>query len=221
MNGHMSKPLRAKIEELEAELRERGALIKELRADLTEANDLVDDAREQIEDSNAVIENWIEVFDMAQDENGSWAFDPNQTALWERHAKLHTDHVKLVRQWNKFVARYNGTIAPRYTGRPLHASPAQVIEVRRLRKEGTSLRAIAGRTALTLRTVRTILDQGTGKERSRTNELRRIQNDALGTADFRAHHRGRSHLEKRIGITLKRGADLVKAAKGLGKIKLS
>jgi hypothetical protein len=74
--------------------------------------------------------------------------------------------------------------------------------------------AIAAQTALSLRT---ILEQGTEKERTRTNELRRETIDKMAAADFKVKKRGREYLAKRINSTLKEGAELAKVAKGFGK----
>lgn len=204
-----------KIADLETELRIIKDDKKQLRADLDEAHELVDRMREHVEDANSLIESWIESFDMELNDEGLWEWKPS--TVWDEHGKLIDEHNKLVRKWNKFVPLYNSTVSPRNVGRRLEASPAQAQEVRRLRKGGESLRAISGATSLSLRTVRTILDQGTGKERSRTNELRRETFDKLAAADFRARSKGRDYVEKRINSTLKSGAALVKAAKGLGK----
>ena len=96
---------------------------------------------------------------------------------------------------------------------------AQVKEVRKLRKKGLSLRLIAAQTNLGLRTVRTIVEknQGTDRTSRRTNLLRKRELDRLRSAEYRARKRGRDQLPKQIEATLKRGADLIKAAKGLGE----
>ena len=152
--------------ELRTEVERLNEQIKELRQERGEALDLVDQMREQVEDSNALIDSWIEVFDMEQGEDGVWLFDSQQRKLWQDHAALHEAHQKLIRQWNKFIGEYNSTVAPRDLGRPLQASDAQVKEVLRLRKAGTSLRAIAAQTNLGFRTVRTIVEKmaGTGRQ---------------------------------------------------------
>ena len=90
-------------------------------------------------------------------------------------------------------------------------------EVRKLRKAGRSLRAIAGQTKLGLSTVRTIVekDKGTGRTSKRTNLLRKKEFDRLRAADYRTRKKARDQLPKRITGTLKRGEELVRAAKGL------
>jgi DNA invertase Pin-like site-specific DNA recombinase len=52
------------------------------------------------------------------------------------------------------------------SGRPIAASDAQQIAVRKMRKAGASLRKIARDTSLGLQTVRTILGQPAGKDRT-------------------------------------------------------
>jgi hypothetical protein len=206
-----------RIADLETELLLLKDDKKQLRNDLDEAHELVDKMRERVEDGNSLIESWIEVFDMQQNEDGLWEWNEVDTFNWKAMLMMFDDHRALVREWNKRVDRWNTTFSPRNVGRPLQASESQVQDVRRLRKDGVSLRAIASQTALGLGTVRTILDQSTSRERSRTGELRREHYDKMAGADFKAKMRGREYLEKRINSTLKSGAELVKAAKGLGK----
>ena len=219
--GHMAniKDLKARIRELELDLERQDEQIKELRQERGEAYDLVDDMRDRIEDSNALIDSWIEVFQMQQDENGIWIFDRKQSDLWNNHQELQERHRKLVRDWNRFIRNYNATVAPRQVGRPIEASDAQVKEVRKLRKSKSSLRAIAERTNLGLRTVRTIVeqDQGTDRKSKQANLLRKREFDRMKAADYRARKKARGQLPARIDQTLKRGKELVKAAKGLGE----
>ncbi len=216
--AHMTsmKELKARVEELEVDLRHRDDQIKELRQEHSQAVDLVDEMREQVEAGNDLIESWIEAFDMELQEDGLWAFD--SLKILDNYEKLNEAHNKLIRQWNKFVGEYNGAVAPRDLGRPLQASEAQVKEVRKLRKAKASLRAIAEKTGLGLQTVRTIVgkDAGTDRTGKRANLLRKREIDRLRAAEYRAQKRARDQLPKRITETLKRGDELVKAAKGLG-----
>ncbi len=216
--AHMTsmKELKARIEEIEVDLRYRDDQIKELRQERTRAFDLVDEMREQVEAGNDLIESWIEAFDMELKEDGLWAFDALK--IMDNHEKLNEAHNKLIRQWNKFVGEYNSAVAPRDLGRPLQASEAQVKEVRKLRKAKGSLRAIAEKTGLGLQTVRTIVgkDAGTDRTGKRANLLRKREINRLRAAEYRAQKRTRDQLPKRITETRKRGEELVKAAKGLG-----
>jgi len=206
--------LKAKIEELEAEARQRRDEIKTLKADLNEAGELVDKMREHVEDGSALIESWIEAFDMQLGDDGLWAWPQHE--LLAAYQVLLDSHNKLVRDWNKFIPEYNAIVRPRNVGRRLEASPSQVQDVRRLRKDGASLRGIAEQTGLSFRTVRTIVYANTDKERSKTNELRREWLDKMGAADFKAKKRIRDGLPKRITSALKTGVELIKASKGVG-----
>ncbi len=215
--GHMTSmnELKARIDELEVDLRQRDEQIKEQRDERRRAVDLVDEMREHVEDSNALIDSWIEVFQMEQNDDGTWIYKPS--AAVDDFNALFEKHEKMVRQWNKFVGDYNSTVAPRGLGRPLEASDAQVQNVLRLRKAKNSLRAIAEQTGLGLRTVRTIVDKdaSTGRIGKRTNLLRKREIDRLRVAEHRSRKRIRDHLPKRITETRKRGDELIKAAKGL------
>jgi len=209
----------ARVADLEAEKRQRDEKIKELREELRQALNTVDEMREHLEDGGALIDSWIEVFDMQQDDGGSWLFDKSQSALWERHKQLLDEHEKLIKDWNRFVPDYNRTVAPRQLGRPLAASDAQVKDVNRRKKAGESLRKIAMATGLTLRTVRTIVERERGEDRAskRTNDIRKREYNRLRAASFRARKKARDGLPKRITEIQERGAGLVKVAKGLGK----
>jgi hypothetical protein len=204
---------------LQAELRQREAKIKELTAELAEAQDLVNRQREHVDDCKQLIDQWIDVFEMQQNERGNWLFDPAQSKLWEQHVALIKEHQSLIRQWNKFVGEYNARIAPRERGRPLAASAAQQANVVKRHKAGESLRTIAAATSLSLRTVQTIVDKAKGRGRAskRTNEVRRKEFDRLRAASFRARKAGRDRLPQAIGDCLETGAALAKAAKGLGR----
>jgi DNA invertase Pin-like site-specific DNA recombinase len=59
-------------------------------------------------------------------------------------------------------------------GRPIAASEAQQLEVRKLRKAGKSLRAIADELTLSLHTVVTITSKEAGTDRTTIKHLARI-----------------------------------------------
>ena len=207
----MRQPKSDRIAELEDELKQRDAHIKELRTDLNKAEQLIGEMREQVEDTNALVEAWIECFDMVLNDDGKWT-----TAEWIKDCEAYHDrYVELLKQWNKFVPRYNAAILQRNVGRPLAASEAQAERVRKLHKQGMSLRGIVEETSLGLRTVRTIVDQGDGRDRTTIKHLERIDPDRKLEASWRARQRTRDALPKRITETLTKGRELVKEARGL------
>jgi hypothetical protein len=181
-----------RIAELEADLRQCDEKIKELRTDLAKAEELVAEEREHVEEAGRVMDQWIDAFDMTQNDAGLWTTEPAMTVLLDRYNALAEQHRKLVRAWNKFVPEYNARVAPREMGRPPAASDAQRADVRKRRKGGQSLRAIA--TATGLSTVRTII---AGRARKRTNELRRMEFDRLRAAAYRARSAPRMRCRSR------------------------
>lgn len=208
-----------RIAELEADLAARDDKIKQMTSDLAEARDLVDQMREHVDDVSNSTDTWIEAFDLSMGDDGIWRVDPRQNALWNDYDELLTEHVALIRKWNKFVVDYNRTILARDIGRPLAASDAQRADVLKRHKAGESLRAISKATSLGLRTVRTIVEkqQGTDRASKRAKELRRVEFNRQRSAAFRARKRGMEAMPKQIGELQKAGAALVKRAKGLGK----
>jgi hypothetical protein len=201
--------LRDRIAELEDEIKQRDARIRELRNDLNKAEALISEEREHVEDANALIDSWIEAFEMRQDEKGAWSFSP-----WFEAADIARDRYDaLLKKWNRHVTLFNNTFAPRNVGRPLGASAAQVQQVRKLHKAGKSLRAIQEETNLGFQTVRTIVGQTAGRDRTTIKHLQRIDPGRLKEEPWR--ERTRMSLPKRITETLERGRELVKAAKGL------
>jgi hypothetical protein len=74
-------------------------------------------------------------------------------------------------------------------------------------------RAIAEDTNLGLQTVRTIVDQGNGRDRTTVKHLQRIDPARFSEEPWRA--RTRAALLKRISVTLTQARALVQATKGL------
>ena len=108
----------------------------------------------------------------------------------------------------------------RNVGRPLVASEKQVAEVRRLRREGRSLRGIVDDTSLGLPTVRTIVGQMNGDDRTtqkHRDRLERIEIDRQQIAEWKRERRTGDALPKRVQAALKQGRELAKEARGLGK----
>jgi hypothetical protein len=112
----------------------------------------------------------------------------------------------------------NGT--PRNVGRPLAASEAQVDTVHKLRKAGSSLRQIADETSLGLNTVRTIVGQMDGRDRTTQKHrarLERIVIDPQQRATWKRQRRTGDALPKRLQRAAETGHALVKEARGLGR----
>ena len=109
---------------------------------------------------------------MTLDEDGNWTY-----AEWIDDCVQYRDRwLDLRNEWNKYVAAFNATIAPRAVGRPLAASEAQVATVLNSRKRGVSLRGIAEETNLGL-PVRTIVDKRDRRDRTTIKHLARIDPD--------------------------------------------
>src|SRR5262245_16501706 len=197
---------------LQDELKAKDRRIEQLRQEIDELRDLVRRMEEQIGDDRAVIERWIENFEMQLDDDGNWT-----TSAWdERTLQIRSDYHAIVRDWNRFVPEYNATVVPRHrnVGRPLAASDAQVDEVRKLRKQGMSLRDIAEETSLGLRTVCTIVDKGAGADRTSVKYLQRIDPDRAAILRDKRMARSIKALPRQINATLKAGDELLKEAKG-------
>lgn len=196
-------------------LRER---LDQVRGEKDEALELVAAMRENLQQTDEMLDSWIEVFEMTLDERGVWIFD-QQTGLMNEHIQLQDEHRKLIAEWNKFVPQYNAAVEPKDKGRPLAASQAQAAKVKALRSAGQSLRTIAKEAGLSLRTVRTVLDNAEGKSRDDAKKagLRRKEFARLRAAAFRARKRKLDALPKELARLQKSSAQLGKTARGLGK----
>jgi hypothetical protein len=198
-----------RIGQLEDQLKQAERRIAELKAERDEARDLAQRMEEHVTDANALIESWIESFDMKLNDKGLWAFDD-----WVDGCAAAQDKYRaLLREWNKFVPKYNSVIAPKGMGRRLDASDAQVAHVLRLRKTKTSLRAIAEETNLSLQTVRTIVDRDQRTDRTSLRRLARVDPDRAAELTARARKRTRAGLPRRINELLKQGDGLRKEAR--------
>jgi hypothetical protein len=188
------------------------AKLKEVTRERDEALELVTEMRQQVEDVGTMIDNWVDVFELEKNGAGVWVFNRRQSDLWEAHGVVLAENRRLIREWNRLVPEYNAVIAPRTIGRPAAASAAQAREVKRRRRKGESLRAIAKATLLGVRVVRTILE---AKEK-RTTAMRRRVFDKARAAAYRVRVRQREAIPGEVTRLEKEGAQLVKRAKGLG-----
>jgi hypothetical protein len=158
-----------------------------------------------------MVDAWKQAFEMEQNDKGDWVWKASFVEGDEWFAK----HQAIVQDWNRFVPEYNAAVRPRNVGRPLAASDAQCNQVRKLRKAGTSLRDIADETSLSLQTVRTIVDQAAGVDRTTLKHLKRIDPDRARERQWRAKSQSRKALPKRIAAWEETAAELRKEVKGL------
>jgi Helix-turn-helix domain of resolvase len=201
-----------RIAELEDALKENERRLQELKADLDKANDLIERQREHVQDCRDVIEAWKEAFDMRPSDSGGWTWAP-WVADGER---WRDDYGALVRKWNRHVEDFNAMYRRRKNvGRPLLASDAQRATVLKLRNAGMSLRAIAEETSLGLNTVRTIVDQRDGVDRTTRKYVARIRRNMGEERTWQSRKRIRDSLPRRIATLQKQSAELQKEAKGL------
>jgi DNA repair exonuclease SbcCD ATPase subunit len=210
MNTRDAKDQR--IAELEDALKDRERRLADLKEERDQQADLIARTREQLEECGAQIDRWIEAFNMVPDDSGVWCW---REGLIHDRDKWFNKYEEIRAKWNRFVPRYNSTIAPRNMGRPLHASPAQQQRVLTKHAAGQSLRAIAEEMALGVQTVRTIVDKKDGLDRATVSRLQRIAPDRLAEARTRRSSKEIAALPKRINANLKRNAELLKEAKGL------
>jgi hypothetical protein len=189
----MPKHRKRSLSQLEDDLKTCDRRIEELRSEIDEQRDLITRLREHVEDADRVIESWAEAFEMVMTESGGWTWAP----FWAQHNKLVDDWNDLVQRWNKYLPRIRGE--PRNVGRPLAASEAQVVQVRKLRKAGRSLRGIAEDTSLGLDTVRTIVGKMSGRDRTTTKHRIRLEriDDRQRMAHLKRQRRTGNALPKR------------------------
>jgi hypothetical protein len=148
------------IKSLKADLAERDQRIKELREELTAERELIGRFREHVREFMEWRERLVEGWEITETEDGQLVSERG----WDKAREIGEQFIKLMRAYNV----YAGPRQP--IGRPIAASEAQEKEVIRLRKKGISLREIAERTNLGLKTVRTIIAHA---ERTDTGTLRR------------------------------------------------
>jgi hypothetical protein len=80
-----------------------------------------------------------------------------------------------------------------------------------------SLRGITDETSLGLNTVRTIVDQRDGRDRTSLKHLERIRLDVGEERAWQSRKRTRKELPRRIDASQKQGTELQQEAKGLLK----
>jgi hypothetical protein len=91
--------------------------------------------------------------------------------------------------------------------------------VLKLRKQGHSLRGIAEEMTLGLNTVRTIIDQRRGSDRTTKRHRQRLERIELGQrlAGWKRQRRTGDALPRQAQRVVEEGRALIKEAKGLGR----
>jgi hypothetical protein len=176
-----------------------------LKQETGELQDLIERWRENEEDQGSVLEAWRDAFDMTMTDDGKWTWQP----LWGDHNALVNAYNELVRRWNKYLPIINQSTS-QTVGRPLAASEVQVATVRKLRKQGVSLRDIVVETGLGLGTVRTIVGQMVGTDRTAQKHRKRL---GLEPIKIDKATRARWQRSKRTGDALPKRAQQVHEAR--------
>jgi Helix-turn-helix domain of resolvase len=198
-----------RIGQLQDEIKQRDRRIAELRREIDELRELVRVCEEQGEETDEIFERWKETFGMEVTDDGSWTWKP----FWDEYDALIAKYNELVRKWNKFVP----LLRQQNVGRPLAASEAQCLQVRKLRKAGQSLRSIAEETGLGLNTVRTIVGKANGTDRTTKTRWQRIEPDRAQMTRWKRQRRTGNALPREAQRVAEKGRALLKEAKGLGR----
>jgi hypothetical protein len=204
-----------RIAELADALKAAERKLAEMKTERDEATALVDRADEVADDTNAVIESWKFAFEMELRDDGLWTSPVSK--VHDRYLESIELYNKLIKDWNRFVPKYNAAILQRPVGRLLDASEAQQKQVLKSRSRGISFRGIADDMNLSLRTVRTIIERGQGRDRTTLKRLEKVEPMNAAVIAARARKRTRDTLPKRIKAVQDEANAIKKAAKGLGK----
>ena len=199
--------LKLRIDELEEELRQSKNQVKHYKDEIAGLTDYLVKAKDWIEETNDHHQQWMDVLQMVQDDDGMWSMSLP-------YADLIEDYDKLLTTWNNLARRWNREVAPQPVGRPLAASDDQVKQVNKLRKKGRSIRGIALDTGLSLSTVRTIINKE--PEAARKQKAKRKQElNRLRAAEYRARVKQLKMLQKQTPAIHEDLQDVITAGKGL------
>jgi chromosome segregation ATPase len=210
----MTKPAPDRIMQLEDDLKIALQRVDEMREERDEANATVAKALEHLQEHREIMERWRMIFHMIEVSPGKWEWETDHwladyNRLFDENRRLVSENYKL---WCRIV--------PGDIGRPLAASEAQCEQVLKLRKEGTPLRLIVDETGLGLQTVRTIIGRETRSDRTTVKRKRKHMPeppDKAAVASHKASKRTFEALPRQVAKHLEAGAELIKAAKGLGR----
>jgi hypothetical protein len=213
--------LKQRIGKLEDDLKQRDERIAELRDEVDEQRELIRELEQHVKERDEYMEGFIATFGMQLGADNCWDWEDSAAA--KQLDKLTDDYNGLVKEYNEMRESFLyawSKVHPGNIGRPLAASDAQKVEVLKQRKLGSSLREIAADTNLSVRTVRTIVSQSSGTDRTTRKHRARLQ------PTFEVKHRvkdkgrmSRTTLPKRATAHLENGRELLKQAKGLGRVR--
>jgi hypothetical protein len=197
-----------RIADLEHELRFRDQRINELKKELDEERELVRSMEEHVTEADEHLEHFITTFGLVMDDDGLYhngEFITEYQDSLDKYIDLIDRHNKLVGIINRHIAKVNPI------GRPIAASEAQQIEIRKHHKRGKSSRWIAEELSLSRRTVTTIIGKLDGSDR--TTNLRRKR---LGLEPKHKDWRpaAMARLPKQATKHFEKGRELLKEAEG-------
>ena len=142
------------------------------------------------------------------------ALEDELKARDKRIEELKREIDALVDRHNTLVSVVNKLIPlahPQPVGRPLAANEAQQKAVIKLHRKGMSLRGIVDETSLSFRTVRTIVGQINGTDRTTAKHRARLAPVKDPT------RRSRDTLPRRATEHFEKSRELAKTVKGLGR----
>jgi hypothetical protein len=204
MNEHEQR-----IADLEHELKIKDKRIAELKNELDNANDLVRRFEELARDRDAYLENFITTFGLELNDSGEWE---NGECIRDQKRTVGA-YRDLVIRYNKLVSIWNrSTASSRPVGRPLAASDAQQAQIIKHRKDGKSERWIAEEMTLSRRTVTTVINRHSTKDRTTAQHRRKLAIEP-SVKDWRVAARDR--LPKEATKLFRKSGELLKEAKGL------
>jgi hypothetical protein len=203
--------LKLRIADLERELRFKDERIVELKNEIDESRALVQKMEEHVQEQNEYLETFITSFGLVLNDDHKWSngeFIHGQLDLIDKFNDLIDRHNKLVRDFNHYA------VPPQPVGRPIAASEAQQAQIIKHHKAGKSARWIAEEMTLSRRTVTTIIGKRDGTDRTSNRHRQR-----LGLEPKRKDWRPASikRLPKRATVHFKKGRELLKEAKALGR----
>src|SRR5262245_54120750 len=197
--------------ELEDELKRAKERIAELRDEVDDQRATIRELDTHLKEGDEYLENFITTFGMQlhqrDDRTSYWTWTDSGYAT--DLDELDDKHRKLIRKYNDLCDDFNRRFVPLNIGRPLAAGKGQKEAVLKLRADGSSLREIAQETGLGVRTVRTIVDQKNGTDRT-TRKHREKAYEREKAIGKNTGKMTRALLPKRITAHLEKSRELLK-----------